>query len=441
MLVLTIITVIGLVPAGAQSGPDGYASYDMNMRIGPGTAFAVVTQLPAGTGFIFEGRSDDSSWMLAHTEDGSARGWVASLYVRFQPGVSAARFPVSTEMVGVVVPPVESGSAPVPSAGVMTGVLTTGINMRRGPSLDEAVVLRLLNGSLVTIEARSQDYAWVLGQFAGTRGWMAVNFVVLNGDISSLPVSTEVVQPLESPEMQRLRLTPIVASATGRAREIYQRGLARGNHPNRFSKVGDCQSVTTFFLGPFDRGDYRLGDPYAYLQPAIDQFAGSFSRDSAAVWSGFNIYAVLDPTWANPARCLPGESPQACEYREWQPSFVIISLEVWHGRPEDYEINLRQVLDFWIGNDVVPILATKPDNREGNWAINSIIARVAQEYDIPLWNFLMAAQPLSGFGTSDGFHLTYARSFFDDPVAMQSAWPWRNLTALQSLDAVWRGVQ
>jgi hypothetical protein len=23
---------------------------------------------------------------------------------------------------------------------------------------------------------------------------------------------------------------------------------------------------------------------------------------------------------------------------------------------------------------------------------------------------------------------------------MQNAWPWRNLTALQSLDAVWRGV-
>jgi hypothetical protein len=23
---------------------------------------------------------------------------------------------------------------------------------------------------------------------------------------------------------------------------------------------------------------------------------------------------------------------------------------------------------------------------------------------------------------------------------MQNGWPWRNLTALQSLDAVWRGV-
>jgi hypothetical protein len=120
---------------------------------------------------------------------------------------------------------------------------------------------------------------------------------------------------------------------------------------------------------------------------------------------------------------------------------VIISLEVWHGLPADYETNLRQVLDYWIGQDVVPILATKPSNREGNWAINSIIARLAQEYDIPLWNFLMAAQPLRDFGVYDGFHLTYAQSFFDDPVAMQSAWPWRNLTALQSLDSVWRGVQ
>jgi len=423
-LTMVMAVVMGVVPAGAQSGTDGYAAYEINMRTGPGTGYGVVMTLAAGTGLIFEGRNADASWLLAQTEDGAARGWVTSLYVEFQPGVTAAQFPVSGES----------------SGGTMTGVLTTGLNMRRGPSMNETIVLYLTNGSTVTVEARSQDGGWVLGQSGGTRGWMAAAFVSLSGDAASLPVSTEIIQQAESAEMLGLRQTPIVAAATARSREIYQRGLARGNHPNRFSKVGDCQSIVEFFLGPFDRGEYRLGEQYAYLQPTIDYFAGSFNRDSAAVWSGFNIYAILDPTWANPARCLPGESPQACEYREWQPSFVIISLEVWHGLPEDYEFNLRLVLDFWIGNDVVPILATKPSNREGNWAINSIIARVAQEYDIPLWNFLMAAQPLRDFGLDDGFHLTYAQSLFDDPAAMESAWPWRNLTALQSLDAVWHGV-
>jgi hypothetical protein len=53
----------------------------------------------------------------------------------------------------------------------------------------------------------------------------------------------------------------------------------------------------------------------------------------------------------------------------------------------------------------------------------------------------MAAQPLPGFGLTDGFHLSYAQCNFDNPASMQNAWPWRNLTALQSLDSVWRGVQ
>jgi hypothetical protein len=229
--------------------------------------------------------------------------------------------------------------------------------------------------------------------------------------------------------------------ATGRAREIYQYGLTLGNHPDRFSKVGDCQSVPEFFLGPFETGAYSLGD-YSYLQATLDHFAGSFGRESAAVWSGFTIYSILDPTWSNPARCYSGETPQACEYRLWKPSFVIISLEITSGVvAEDYEANLRRILDFWINHGVVPILGTKADNREGDWSINLIIARLAWEYDIPLWNFLVAAHPLPGFGVYDGFHLTFAPNNFDDPTSMESAWPWRNLTALQALDSVWRGVQ
>jgi hypothetical protein len=90
----------------------------------------------------------------------------------------------------------------------------------------------------------------------------------------------------------------------------------------------------------------------------------------------------------------------------------------------------------------LPILATKADNWEGNHGINAAIARIAAEYEIPLWNFWLAVQPLPNHGVSeDGFHLTYARNFFDDPVRMQSSWPVRNLTALQALDAVWKAVR
>jgi hypothetical protein len=54
-----------------------------------------------------------------------------------------------------------------------------------------------------------------------------------------------------------------------------------------------------------------------------------------------------------------------------------------------------------------------------------------------MWNFWAAVHPLANHGLSpDHFHLTFARNFFDDPERMKSAWPWRNLTALETLDAV-----
>jgi hypothetical protein len=257
--------------------------------------------------------------------------------------------------------------------------------------------------------------------------------------VVDLSVTAELMAAEQYSIMDRLRVTPIVPSFTGTARTIYERGLALGNYPNRFSKVGDCQNIPEFFLGGFDRGEYSLGE-YVDLQATIDYFAGSFERSSMAVAPGFNVYSVLDPAWSV-SPCAGGESPQECEYRLWGPSFAIVSLEITSGITVDgYESALREILDFWIGNGVVPIVGTKADNREGDWSFNAVIARVAWEYDVPLWNFLMAAQPLPDYGLVDGFHLTFAPNDFSNGENMLSAWPWRNLTALQTLDVMRGGL-
>ena len=36
--------------------------------------------------------------------------------------------------------------------------------------------------------------------------------------------------------------------------------------------------------------------------------------------------------------------------------------------------------------------------------------------------------------------LSQAGNFFDDPNSMKEGWPWRNLTALEAIDAVYRAV-
>lgn len=254
---------------------------------------------------------------------------------------------------------------------------------------------------------------------------------------SPAPIPTASATPIP---WQELGVIPTVSDT---ARAIYQRGLEMGNNPHAFSKIGDCESTPTWFLGDFDRHPprYRLGE-YANLQEAIDYFAGSFIRTSAAAGRGWNAASVLTPLWADPAQCHPGETPLDCELRLHRPSLAFVMLgtnDHWHR--DAFEDSLRRILERLIEQGVVPILATKASNLEGDGSLNATIARLALDYDLPLWNFWLAVQDLPAHGLlEDGAHITWNYNHFDDPRALRAGWPVRNLTALQALDAVWRGL-
>src|SRR4030042_2065532 len=267
---------------------------------------------------------------------------------------------------------------------------------------------------------------------------------------SSLTNRDPVITPTPLPPDYWMSL-PIIPTVSKNAWDIYQHGIELGRDPQTFSKIGDCQSISTYFLKYFDlTGFYNLGS-YNYLQESIDWFSGSFSRDSLSVKGGFNAAAILSPLRADPKLCNGNENPIACEFRLNNPSIAIISLEEWWtDHPENYENYMRQIIEYSIQQGVVPIIATKADNLEGNHLINQTIARLALEYDIPLWNFWLAVQPLPNHGLravdssgkEDMFHLTHSEGyyFYNDPSAPQSGWSIRNLTALQALDAVRRGL-
>jgi hypothetical protein len=265
----------------------------------------------------------------------------------------------------------------------------------------------------------------------------------------STPVGVETAAMTRTPrptftpdEWKTLPVVPTEISDT--MREVYRRGLEMGNDPRHFSVIGDCQNVSSYFLYIYDHpGEFSLGEQYAYLQPTIDYYQGSYSRKSLAVRGGFNVAAVQSPLRADPKSCNKNESPLDCELRVWRPSVVFVSMETWWSEKpaEVYATNMRRVIERILATGVVPIIATKADNLEGDNSINATIAEIANDYDIPLWNFWAAVQPLPNHGlSSDGFHLTFARSFFDDPERMKNAWPWRNLTALQALDVVHKGL-
>jgi hypothetical protein len=241
-------------------------------------------------------------------------------------------------------------------------------------------------------------------------------------------------------EWQALPIIPVVSESV---RTIYQRGLELGNNSQAFSKIGDCGSTPAWFLGDFDRGSkyYRLGE-FHNLQPVIEAFEGSYSRTSLAAKSGFNASSVFTILWSDRSMCEANETPIACEYRLNRPVVAFVTLgtnDVFH--QEKFEPQLRNIIEFSIEQGVIPILSTKADDVEKDGRINATIARLAREYDLPLWNYWLAVQPLPDHGLQeDGVHLTWGPNRFDDPRVMTTAWAVRNLTALQTLDVVWRVV-
>jgi hypothetical protein len=279
---------------------------------------------------------------------------------------------------------------------------------------------------------------------------------VANSDVSAseesptqpdlIPTNTQESEELEMPTAtieatKDMRLLPeewqnwpIIPEVTQAAREIYQQGIAMGNNPQAFSKVGDCQNVKQSFLGFFDHpGKYDGLIGIEPLADTIENFQGYFDRDGQSTQYGFNAAAVLSPLWADPDICLPDETPLECELRITRPTFVLISLEFWfEGRTSVvYERYMRQIIEYTISQGVVPILATKADNIEKDHSLNLATAQLAYEYDIPLWNWWAAAQPLGDHGIDkdrDGFHITV------------QAWNIRSKTFLQTLDHLWKGL-
>jgi len=223
-------------------------------------------------------------------------------------------------------------------------------------------------------------------------------------------------------------------------REIFAKGQALGRNPQAFSKAGDSTIESPYFLGRFDSSPYNLG-AYQYLQAVIDYFKGSYGRQSLAVRIGQHSWTLLNPAWADKTQCQVDESPLACEFRVNNPSVVILRLGANDaGVPKLFDKNMREVVEYTIAQGVIPVLSTKPDQREGTEQINEIVRKIAADYGIPLWDFAKVADTLPGRGLGpDGVHLTgFYQHDYTLPQALQRGHGAQNLTALIVLDQIWQ---
>jgi len=280
---------------------------------------------------------------------------------------------------------------------------------------------------------------------------------------TDVPSSTIGNEPTVSPEQRLLAtITPappaklngllveqfIVMSDTVRQhiREIYAAGQTLGRNPHAFSKLGDSTIVYPLFLGIWDKktkGAYNLGD-YTYLQPSIDQFAGSFSRIGLASRKGLHSWSVFDPMWADKTQCQPNEDVLTCEIRLNNPAILIIRLGA-HDRDAAklFDKNMRKIVETVIADGVIPVIGTKPDHADGpDNAVNNALRKIAADYNIPLWDFDLVAGTAPDRGLyQDNVHMYSSKSFdFSTPKPFESGSALHDLTGLMVLDAIRREV-
>jgi hypothetical protein len=215
----------------------------------------------------------------------------------------------------------------------------------------------IFRGETYSVGARTKDGRWLF--LSSLNGWVLAELGNVVGDISQLPSEGEEVNVTSASKINPLLIKGVPADLSARAKQIYQFGLSIGNNPRAFSKIGDCNSVSPFFLVPFESGEFRLGQ-YVYLQETLNNFAGSFGREGYTARVGFSTESIFDPLWSDPFAC-GSANPLECEYRLQRPSMALISLGTngaWLS-DEIYEAGLRSTLRFLIARGVLPILSTK----------------------------------------------------------------------------------
>jgi LysM repeat protein len=230
--------------------------------------------------------------------------------------------------------------------------------------------------------------------------------------------------------------------ARQQARETFARGQDLGRNPRAFTTAGDSTTEIPFFLGRFDEGPYDLGD-YAYLQPVVDYFQGSFNHDSVSVRVGLHAWTLFDPLWADKTRCLAGEAPLPCEIRLHNPSILFIRLgSNDYGVPALFDENIRLAVEYALEQGVIPVIGTKADRGEGSDQNNDLLRQIAIDYDLLLWDFDRVAGTLPDRGLDvDRVHMTtfYAHDY-NQPEAFLRGHSLHNLTALMVLDTLWKEV-
>jgi hypothetical protein len=221
---------------------------------------------------------------------------------------------------------------------------------------------------------------------------------------------------------------PVIPVISENALDIYLNGLTMGTNAKLFTIVGDCQNIPGGSLfRKVNWDDFSLPAELEHIQPTVENFRSIWSREPITVDGGFIPASMFSTYWTTAEQCDPLETPLDCEFRLNNASIVLVGLgsDQKPGTGDDFDYYMRKIVEFVIAKGALPILATDAYPTEEGFPLNQIVAQIAYDYDIPLWNFWAAVQDLTNEGLKeDNFHIS------------AEAFAVRRITGLQVLHAV-----
>lgn len=272
----------------------------------------------------------------------------------------------------------------------------------------------------------------------------------------------------------------INAALKTRLQAILADGQIKGNRPNVFAKTGDSITYSFEYLHGIGCGVETLAT-YTDLTTTIAYFrstafpeayavaregdretthcpptSNAFNRVSAAAVVGWGAQNALEPvnTTVHP-ECNSGEIALDCELRLLKPAILLVMFGTNHigiGLDTNFQTNLTLVVDRAIAAGVIPVVSTIPPRLDQPNGVpltpfvdeaNRQIIEVAEDRQIPLWNYWRALQDPTmvnqGLKTDNvhpntfGWDFNLPGSVDFSAEGLRYGYNQRNLTALQLL--------
>ncbi len=268
------------------------------------------------------------------------------------------------------------------------------------------------------------------------------------GDDAGPPADVGPTMPGTVPASIARALPAFDDPTLARVRGLRTAGLAAGNRPDVFAKIGDSITEAGGFLQDIGDGYYDLQD-YAWLMPTLTYFDRVHFADAR---SSFNRYSTAAMGGWVSAQVLAGDpaSPLQNEIAAIHPLYAIVMIgtnDLDRDNLPEYTANLARIATILEGNGTVPIFSTIPDRTDPGGpaarvaSYNTAVRSLAASHHVPLIDYWLVMHDLPGDGISDdGIHPSIWRNMGDPQAtdfraeALQYGYNMRNLTALLMLD-------